>query len=59
MARAEAALASAKVWLSYTQVVANWSGGDDDRVVAERFVDAGETVAANAQLLRRADLGQT
>ena len=54
--RAEAALASAKVWLSYTQVVANWSGGDDDRVVAERFVDAGETVAANAQLLSIVEL---
>jgi RND family efflux transporter MFP subunit len=49
--KAEAALASAKVRLSYTQVVAGWSGGHEQRVVAERFVDAGETVAANAPLL--------
>jgi RND family efflux transporter MFP subunit len=49
--KAEAALASAKVRLGYTRVAAGWSGGYEHRVVAERFVDEGETVAANAALL--------
>jgi RND family efflux transporter MFP subunit len=54
--RAEAALASAKVRLGYTKVVADWSGGNDQRIVAERFVDAGETVAANVPLLSIVEL---
>lgn len=54
--KAEAALASAKVRLSYTQVVAGWSGGHDRRLVAERFVDAGETVAENTPLLSIVEL---
>jgi multidrug efflux pump subunit AcrA (membrane-fusion protein) len=45
--RAEAALAAAKVRLGYTNVKASWTGGDDQRVVAERFVNEGDTVAAN------------
>jgi len=51
IARAEAALQSARIRLSYTQVAADWTGGDDHRVVAERFVDEGQTVAANDPLL--------
>lgn len=51
IARAEAALQSARIRLSYTQVSADWTGGDDHRVVAERFVDEGQTVAANDPLL--------
>jgi RND family efflux transporter MFP subunit len=54
--KAEAALASAKVRLSYTQVVAGWSGRHEHRVVAKRFVDAGETVATNAPLLSIVEL---
>lgn len=54
--RAEAALASAKIRLGYTQVSADWSSGNDQRVVAERFVDEGETVAANASLLSIVEL---
>lgn len=49
--KAEAALETANIRLGYTQVTAGWSGGDDRRVVAERYVDEGQTVAANAQLL--------
>jgi RND family efflux transporter MFP subunit len=49
--RAEAALGSVKVRLGYTQVVAGWNGGNDHRVVAERFVDEGDTVSANTPLL--------
>jgi RND family efflux transporter MFP subunit len=54
--KAEAVLASAKVRLGYTQVVAGWNGGQDHRVVAERFVDEGETVSANASLLSIVEL---
>lgn len=50
--RAEADLAAARIRLAYTQVRAEWNEGNPTRVVAERFIDAGETVAANAPLLR-------
>ncbi len=49
--RAEAALETARIRLSYTKIHAEWSGGDDARVVAERFIDEGETVSANTPLL--------
>lgn len=49
--RAEAALESARIRLSYCTVRAEWSGGDDSRVVAERFVEEGETLAANTPLV--------
>lgn len=54
--RAEAALKSAQIRLGYTTVSATWTGGDDDRVVAERFVDAGDTVAANTPLVSIVEL---
>jgi RND family efflux transporter MFP subunit len=54
--RAEAALATARIRLGYTTVTAGWSGGDERRVVAERFVDEGGTVAANAPLLSIVEL---
>ncbi len=47
----EAALATARIRLGYTRVTATWSDGDPERVVAERFVDEGDTVAANTPLL--------
>jgi RND family efflux transporter MFP subunit len=37
--------------LGYTQVTAGWSGADDERVVADRYLDEGQTVAANSPLL--------
>jgi RND family efflux transporter MFP subunit len=49
--KAEAALETANIRLGYTKVTAGWSGGDSRRIVAERYVDEGQTVAANAQLL--------
>ena len=52
IARAEAELEGARIRVGYTQVRADWQGGGDRRFVAERFVDPGETVAANAPLLR-------
>ncbi len=54
--RAEAALKSAQIRLGYTQVAARWTGGDARRVVDERYADEGDTVAANAPLLRIVEL---
>ncbi|MBI9086646.1 MAG: efflux RND transporter periplasmic adaptor subunit [Desulfobacterales bacterium] len=51
VAKAESSLETANIRLGYTQVTAGWSGGEEDRVVAERYVDEGQTVAANAPLL--------
>lgn len=56
VARAEAELEAARIRLRYTQVAAGWRGGSDRRVVAERYVDEGETVAANTSLLRIVEL---
>ena len=54
--KAESSLETANIRLGYTQVTAGWSGGDEDRVVAERYVDEGQTVAANAPLLMIVEL---
>jgi RND family efflux transporter MFP subunit len=54
--RAEATVRTAEIRLGYTRVTADWSGGGDRRVVAERHVDEGETVSANAALLRIVEL---
>ncbi|MEJ2619360.1 MAG: efflux RND transporter periplasmic adaptor subunit [Candidatus Thiodiazotropha sp.] len=56
MIRAQAALETARIRLGYTQVKADWGSGSERRVVAERYVDEGETVSANAQLLRIVEL---
>ncbi len=52
----EAALARARVQLGYTSVRADWPGEDADRVVGERLINAGDTVAANTPLLTILDL---
>jgi RND family efflux transporter MFP subunit len=52
ISRAGAELEAARIRLGYTLVVADWQGGSDRRVVAERYVDEGETVSANTPLLR-------
>jgi RND family efflux transporter MFP subunit len=49
--KAESSLETANIRLGYTKVTADWIGGDEYRVVAERYVDGGQTVAANAPLL--------
>jgi RND family efflux transporter MFP subunit len=54
--RAEAVRQSARIRLGYTQVHADWHAGSAQRVVAERHVDEGETVAANAPLFRIVEL---
>lgn len=57
LARAEAELQSSRIRLGYTEIAAGWSGAaGEQRIVAERFVDEGETVSANAPLLEIVDL---
>ena len=51
VARAESSLETAKIKLGYTKVTAGWTGSDENRIVAERFVDEGQTLAANAPLM--------
>lgn len=50
--RARAVHESARIRFDYTRVTADWSEGAERRMVAERFVEAGETVSANQPLLR-------
>ncbi len=54
--KARAALETANIRLGYTRVTAGWTGGGDRRFVAERFVDEGQTLAANTPLLRIVEL---
>ncbi len=54
--RVQAELETARIRLGYTEVAAAWRGGNERRVVAERYVDEGETVSANAPLLRIVEL---
>ena len=51
LARAEALLETANIRLGYTRVTADWTGGEDERLVAERYIDEGHTVSANTALL--------
>lgn len=54
--RAGSSLESARIRLAYTQVNAEWAEGSDRRVVAERFVDEGDTVSANTPILSIVEL---
>lgn len=56
LTRAEAAVRSAKIRISYARVTAEWPEGDSMRLVAERYLDAGQTVTANEPLLRIVDI---
>lgn len=54
--RAKAAHRAAEIRSGYAKVTADWSEGDDTRLVAARFADEGSTVGANAPLLSIVDL---
>ena len=54
--KAASSLETAKIRLGYTRITASWTGGDDDRLVAERYYDEGQTVAANQPLLMIVEL---
>jgi RND family efflux transporter MFP subunit len=56
VAKAESSLETTNIRLGYTKVTAGWTGGDEYRVVAERYVDEGQTVTANAPLLTIVEL---
>ena len=47
----EAALETAKVRLSYTQIRAAWETGGDARYVGERFVNPGAMLSSNTAIL--------
>ena len=49
--KAESELETENIRLGYTKVIAGWNDGDEHRIVAERYLDEGHTVAANAPLL--------
>lgn len=51
LTREDALLRAARIRLGYTEVKADWQHGDNERTVAERFVDEGNTVAANTPIL--------
>ena len=51
LTKAEAALKTANIRLGYTKVIADWTGDDTHRVVAETYVNEGDTVSANAPFL--------
>lgn len=54
--REQAALTSANIRLGYTRVAAEWEKGDDERIVAERYANEGNTVAANTALFSIVEL---
>ena len=51
IAEARARVETARVRLGYTEIHADWPGADGERVVGERSVEPGDTVAANTSLL--------
>jgi len=56
VARAQAQLRAAEVRLSYATIRAVWPGGDGARIIGERFVDEGSTVAANGAIVSLLDI---
>ena len=51
LTKAASSLETTKIRLGYTRITASWTGGDNNRLVAERYYDEGQTVAANQPLL--------
>lgn len=56
LARAEAVLETANIQLGYTRITADWTGGDKQRVVAQRHINEGNRVSANDPLLTIVEL---
>ena len=54
--KAVSSLETANIRLGYTKVTAGWTNGNEHRVVADRYMDEGQTVAANEPLLLIVDL---
>jgi RND family efflux transporter MFP subunit len=53
---AEAELKTRQVILGYTRVRADWDGDGDQRVIGQRYMDAGAMVAANTPILSVLDI---
>lgn len=49
--RDESEVRSARIRLEYATIRATWEGGDETRVVADRYIEEGDTVAANTPML--------
>ena len=56
VSRAESELQAARIRLAYTDVRAEWDAGDDERVVAERHAEEGDTVTAGSPILTIVEL---
>ena len=54
--KSEASLETAKIKLGYTRVTADWTGGDEQRIVAERLIDEGNTISSNTPLMTIVEL---
>ena len=54
--QAESAVESAQIRLGFTQVRAGWNQGDQQRVVAERFLQEGDTVSAGDPIVSIVEL---
>lgn len=53
---AEAALKTAKVKLGYTRVIAEWNEGPEQRVIGQRFMDAGALATVTTPILSVLDI---
>ena len=56
IAQKEAALKAAQVRLSYAKIHATWQGGNEQRVVGERFVHEGALLTPNAPIVSILDI---
>ena len=56
LARAVATVEAARIRVGYAEIRAMWQGGNEQRVVAEKYVEQGDTVNENAPLLRIVEL---
>jgi len=54
--QASALLALSNIQLDYTQIRAEWIGGNDQAYVAERYIDRGALVSANTPLIQVIEL---
>lgn len=53
---AEASLNTAKVILGYTRVIAEWTVGPPQRVIGQRYMDAGNLVTSNIPIISVLDI---
>ncbi|MEE4363549.1 MAG: efflux RND transporter periplasmic adaptor subunit [Desulfotignum sp.] len=54
--KARAVLETTRIRLGYTTVFADWTGGSDQRFMAQKFVTEGDTVSANTPMVSIVEL---